>query len=162
MEGTGENNREHRWVEARPSPIHGWGLFARADIPAGTPVIEYLGEKITKPESLARCEGNNEYIFSLDEQFDLDGNVPWNLARFANHSCAPNCTAEHEAGRIWITATRPIRAGEEITFDYGYDLVEYREHPCRCGAPGCAGYIVAGEFHPQLKRILGRQPEPKN
>ena len=64
--------------------------------------------------------------------------------------------AEHEAGRIWIVATRPIRAGEEITFNYGYDLVEYREHPCRCGAAGCVGYIVAEEFHPQLKRILGR------
>ena len=45
---------------------------------------------------------------------------------------------------------RDIRAGEEITFNYNYDLQDYREHPCRCGAANCAGYIVAEEFFGQL------------
>jgi SET domain-containing protein len=48
-------------------------------------------------------------------------------------------------------ARRYIRAGEEITFNYGYDLEDYREHPCRCGADGCAGYIVAAEFFEHVK-----------
>ena len=135
----------------RPSAIHGVGGFAKADIVAGTRVIEYVGEKITKAESLRRCESANEYIFSLDDESDLDGNVPWNPARFLNHSCDPNCEAEPDGGRVWIVARRGIRAGEEITFNYGYDLQDYREHPCRCGAADCVGYIVATEFFEHVK-----------
>ena len=139
----------------RPSAIHGVGGIAKADIAAGTRVIEYVGEKINKTESLRRCESANEYIFSLDDTHDLDGNVPWNLARFLNHSCGPNCEAEPDGGRIWIVARRGIRAGEEITFNYGYDLDDYREHPCRCGAADCAGYIVAEEFFEHVKWQTG-------
>ena len=143
----------------RQSAIHGVGGFAKEDIAAGTHVIEYVGEKITKAESLRRCESANEYIFSLDETCDLDGNVPWNPARFLNHSCDPNCEAEPDGGRIWIVARRGIRAGEEITFNYGYDLEDYREHLCRCDAVECAGYIVAEDFfeHVRKHRALAGQ-----
>lgn len=136
----------------RSSVIHGTGGYARRDIASGTRVIEYVGEKITKAESLRRCEQNNEYIFTLDDEFDLDGNVPWNPARFINHSCAPNCEAEVDEGRIWILALRDIKADEELTFNYGYDLEDYREHPCRCGAPECAGFIVAEDFFEHVRK----------
>jgi uncharacterized protein len=136
----------------KSSPIHGMGGFARVDIPAGARVIEYVGEKITKQESLARCEQNNEYIFALDDEQDLDGQVSWNPARFLNHSCEPNCEARLEGGCIWVIAIREIRAGEELTFNYGYDLADYAEHPCGCGAPGCVGYIVAEEFFEHVRR----------
>ena len=137
----------------KSSPIHGLGGFAKAAIGKGTRIVEYVGERISKIESVRRCEQNDEYIFSLNEEQDLDGNVAWNPARFLNHSCAPNCEAELEDGRIWIIATRDIRAGEEITFNYGYDLVDYREYPCRCGSPHCVGYIVAEEF---FEHVLSR------
>jgi len=139
-------------VSFRPSAIHGTGGFARADIAAGTRVIEYVGERIAKSESLRRCELNNEYIFALDDAHDLDGNVPWNPARFLNHSCDPNCEAKPAADHVWLVARRDIRAGEEITFNYGYDLEDYREHPCRCGAAGCVGYIVAEDFFEHLRK----------
>jgi|DewCreStandDraft_4_1066084.scaffolds.fasta_scaffold00013_164 SET domain-containing protein len=145
---------ETEWVVFRRSPIHGIGGFARRDIPAGTRILEYVGEKITKEESARRCAANNVYIFCLNDQFDLDGNVPWNLARFLNHSCQPNCETELDEaeGRIWILALRDIRAGEELTFNYGYDLTEYRDYPCNCGAPNCVGYIVAEEFFEHVRR----------
>jgi len=136
----------------RPSPIHGLGGFANCSFARGARVVEYTGRKITKAESLRRCEAGNWFIFSLDEEFDLDGNTDGNPARFLNHSCAPNCEAECSGGRIWITARRDIAAGEEITFNYGYTLDEYREHPCRCGSPGCAGYMVAEEFFDYVKK----------
>ena len=143
---------ETEWLVFKPSPIHGIGGFARADIASGTRVVEYVGEKITKRESLCRCERNNEYIFALDDEHDLDGNVSWNPARFLNHSCAPNCRAEPEGGRIWLVAGRDIRAGEEVTFNYSYDLEDYKKHPCRCGARSCAGYIVAEELFEYMRR----------
>jgi SET domain-containing protein len=141
----------------RESPIHGRGLFATASINPGSDILEYVGEKISKQESLARCEAGNHFIFALDDQHDIDGNVEWNPARWMNHSCSPNCAAEHVSDHIWIVATRHIHPGEELTFNYGYDLDEYRDHPCRCGAPICLGYIVAEELQEHVRRNLAHQ-----
>ena len=142
---------ETEWVAFRNSLIHGIGGFARVKISAGARVIEYVGERISATESLRRCEANNYFIFALDDQTHLDGNVPQNPARFLNHSCTPNCEAVLEDGRVWVAALRDIHAGEEITFNYGYDLTDHREHPCRCGSQNCVGFIVAEEFFNHLR-----------
>ncbi|MSU58961.1 MAG: SET domain-containing protein [Pedosphaera sp.] len=148
-------------LEVRHSPIHGTGGFARRAIAKGEHIIEYVGEKITKAQALPRVEADNHYIFTLDDAFDLDGNVPWNPARFINHSCAPNCEAEQDGDRIWIIALRDIAAGEELSFNYGYDLEDYLEHPCRCGAGGCVEFIVAEEFFEQVRR-QGARPSTRS
>jgi len=135
----------------RESAIHGTGGFAKTDIAAGSRVVEYMGETISKAESLRRCAAGNAFIFSLGDELDLDGSVPWNPARFLNHSCEANCEAERTGDQIWIFAIRDIRAGEELTFNYGYSLDDYREHPCRCGTEGCVGYMVALEFFDHVK-----------
>jgi SET domain-containing protein len=138
-----------------PSAIDGCGGFARRNIQIGTRIIQYVGEIITKSESIRRCELNNAYIFFLDDVHDLDGNVDWNPARFLNHSCAPNCEAYFEDGEIWIYAIRDIQVGEELTFNYGYDLEDYKDHPCSCGASNCVRYIVAEEL---FETVSGRTP----
>ena len=139
-------------IRIGPSPIHGRGVFAQTALRRGRRVLEYVGEKISKAESARRCQRQNWCIFTLDEEFDLDGDFEWNPARCVNHSCAPNCEAEYVGGRIWITALRDIQPGEELTFNYGYELEAYQEHPCRCGAAECLGFIVAAEFFGQLRR----------
>jgi len=136
----------------KQSPIHGTGGFAKANIPRDTRVIEYLGEKLDKQESLRRCELSNQYIFTLNQEQDLDGNVEWNPARFLNHSCDPNCEAELSDDRIWIVTLQDIRAGEELTFNYGFDLEDYKGYPCYCGSPNCVGYIVAEEFFDHVRK----------
>jgi len=135
-----------------PSGIHGQGVFARVPILAGERIMEYVGERISKAESLVRCEAGNPFIFDLDEEWDIDGSVDWNPARFVNHSCSPNCEVECIEGRLWMSALCPIAAGEELTYNYGYEFTEYREHPCGCGASNCVGYIVAEEFHETIRR----------
>jgi uncharacterized protein len=142
---------ETELVAIKSSLIHGLGGFARTDLPRGTRVIEYMGDRINKQESLRRCELNNEYIFTLNEQVDLDGNIPENPARFINHSCEPNCDAEVVEDRIWIIARRDIRAGEEITFNYGFDLDDYRDYPCCCGSAQCVGFMVAEDFFSHIR-----------
>ena len=152
------------WLIFKQSQIHGLGGFANTNIPKGTRAIEYLGEKIDKQESVRRCQASNQYISALNDREDLDGNVDWNPARFINHSCAPNCEVEWEGGHIWIVAKRDIKAGEEITFNYGYDLVDYREYPCTVRRPECIGYIVAEEFFERVefltptRKALRRKP----
>ncbi len=151
------------------SPLHGQGLFARAPIARGTRIIEYVGERITKAEAerrevqrlarLAAGGDGNVYIFELNQRHDLDGRVRWNPARRINHSCAPNCEVQVVRGRIWIVALRALAPGEELTYDYSFDYDAWRDHPCRCGAKECAGYIVAKAQRWRVRRILaGERP----
>jgi SET domain-containing protein len=150
------------WVRAGRSGIHGHGVYARVDIPDGTRIIEYVGERITKAEArrreLARLERQRRgedasvYVFELNRRYDLDGRTSRNVARLINHSCSPNCRAETVRGRIWIIARRDIPAGAELTFDYGFSLADGKNHPCRCGAKRCAGYIVNAGQRWRLRR----------
>jgi SET domain-containing protein len=142
---------ETKWVVFKESSIHGRGGFARNNIPKGTRLLEYLGKRIDKQESSRLCEQNNVYIFFLNEHEDIDGDVDWNPARFLNHSCSPNCEAELQEDRIWLVATRDIPAMEEITFNYGFGLENYRDDPCLCGSPNCVGFIVAEEFFDHVR-----------
>lgn len=141
-------------VEFRDSGIHGMGGFALCKIKKRSPIIEYVGEKITKAEGTARCLADNPFIFCLDDEVDVDGDVTWNPARFLNHSCAPNAEAEIFGEQIWVMALRDIKVGEEITFNYSYDLENYEEHPCKCGAAGCVGYMVAEEYFSKVSQAL--------
>ena len=157
--------------EVRKSSIHGNGVFARCDIKAGERILEYLGEKIDKEESNRRGLENEEkaketgggsvYIFELDDQYDIDGNFEYNDARFINHACRTNCEAVNEDGTIWIYATRDIKKGEELLYNYGYALEHFLDHPCKCGFPECVGYIIAVEDRLKLKRLL-KWKKPKH
>lgn len=153
--------------EVRDSRIHGRGVYATRAIPAGTKIIEYVGEVIDKKESEKRAWAQHAksqedgdaavYIFTLTEKWDIDGNVPWNTARLINHSCAPNCEAWIEGKRIFIHSLTDIAEGDELTFDYAFDVECYEDHPCLCGRDGCIGYIVSREQWPELRRILAEK-----
>jgi SET domain-containing protein len=129
-------------VRVGASPIDRQGLFAATDIAQGTRIIEYCGEKIAKCESARRLANRNIYIFHLNYQYDIDGETLANTARYINHSCDPNCAVEYTAAAIWIFAIKDIQAGEELSFNYGYDARDYEKFPCRCGAKICCGYIL--------------------
>lgn len=141
-------------VAFRKSPIHGMGGFARATIRKGARIIEYLGEKLDKAEAQRRCEAGNVYVFEVTEDFDIDGNVEWNPARWINHSCNPNAETEIIDGHVYVVATRTIRTGEEIVYNYNFDLSEYEDYPCNCGAEQCIGFMVAEEHWPEVRRRL--------
>ncbi|MDQ5981123.1 MAG: uncharacterized protein QG602_4101 [Verrucomicrobiota bacterium] len=149
-------------IRRRRSGLHGWGIFARDFIAQDTRIIEYVGERITKAEAqrredrrLARRAAGGDgcvYVFEVSLRHDIDGQVPWNPARHINHSCAPNCEAQMDRGRIWIVALRDIAPAEELTYDYGFSYAESRHHPCRCGAKDCAGFIVEQAQRWRLRR----------
>lgn len=140
----------HPLVKFKVSLIHGIGGFARVDLRRRKRIIEYVGPKLTKAESQAELENQNFYIFTLDDTYDIDGSVDWNPARYINHGCDPNCEVDIVKDRIWIYASRAIKAGEELTYNYSHDLGDYEERKCHCGAPNCVGYMVAEEYFDQL------------
>lgn len=154
------------FCEIRQSPIHGKGIFASRKIRKGARIIQYLGEKIDKEESNRRglelfeesikTGGAAVYIFDLNDHWDLDGNKDYNDARLINHSCEPNSEMVNEDDELWLYAMREILPGEEITFDYGYEIEHFLDHPCRCGTDSCVGYIVSQTQWKQLRRKLKR------
>lgn len=159
--------RNGRYWTRGQSAIHRHGLFAACTIPKGTRVIEYKGVKLTKAQGWKRAtewidkaHGTNKgavYIFELNSRYDIDGNVPWNVARLVNHSCEPNCEIDVIRGHIWIIALREIAPGEELSYDYGYDLDHWEDHPCRCGNKSCVGYIVARRHRGKLRKLIEKQ-----
>ncbi|MEO0452674.1 MAG: SET domain-containing protein-lysine N-methyltransferase [Verrucomicrobiota bacterium] len=155
------------WVEKK-SKIHGTGIFAATTIPKNTRIIEYVGEKLTKTESEKRAakqikrskKKSSEgavYIFEINSRHDIDGNVKWNPARFINHSCDPNCETLNDNNRIWIESIRKIRKGEELSYNYGYDVDSYADHPCHCGSKNCVGYIVRKDQWKKLKKLIKKE-----
>jgi SET domain-containing protein len=137
--------------EIRSSGIQGEGAFAIRPIAAGTTLIEYAGERISADEADRRFEEerargrHHTFMFILDDDTVIDASRGGNEARVFNHSCDPNCETYEDDGRIWIAAMRAIKAGDELTYDYEYDLDDEEIphaaelYPCRCGAATCRG-----------------------
>ena len=151
------------YIVLKKSRIHSVGVFAKKNIPEGTRIIEYVGEKVTKAESDRRAdiplEKNKKngvygavYIFILNKRHDIDGNVSYNTARFINHSCDPNCETEIIGGHIWVVALCDIKKGKEIAYNYNYDIEDYEDHKCCCGSKRCVGYITDEDYWPRLKK----------
>ena len=98
-------------MELRRSSIHGLGAFARKDIPKGTRIIEYVGEKIGNREADRRYDDaamkrHHTFLFILNDRTCVDAAFDGNESRFLNHSCSPNCEAVISRGHIWIEATQ--------------------------------------------------------
>ena len=147
-------------VETRKSKIHGNGVFAIADIKKGEPIMEYKGRLITHAESDERyttdLETGHTFLFILNDEWVIDANVDGNDARWINTGCEPNGIAfvhdhkgkDRRKDRVIIEARRNIKAGEEITYDYGIELSEpptakeLKAWACRCGSPKCRGTML--------------------
>jgi uncharacterized protein len=140
----------------RRSGIHGRGVFALTDIPKATRLMEYVGERITHKEADRRYAAEHEYsphtmLFAVDDKTVIDATRWGNSSRFINHSCSPNCEADEEDGRIFISTLKNVPAGTELTYDYNLILEERhtpavkRAHACFCGVRGCRGTMLGSK-----------------
>ena len=111
-------------------------------------MIEYVGEVIRNEVADIREKRYEEkgigdcYMFRLDDQYIIDATFFGGKARYLNHSCDANCSAKiitvDGQKHIIIRAKKQIRAGDELTYNYNFDLEEDRLS-CFCGAPNCLG-----------------------
>ena len=165
---TGISPTTSPFITVKRSRIHGAGVYAATDIPKGTRIIGYVGEKVTKAESERRARrplDNNAdnpkfgavYLFELNKRYDIDGYVDYNTARLINHSCDPNCETENTRGRIWIIALRDIKKDEELSYNYNYAWEDYEDHECYCGTYKCVGYILNESLWWRLFRRLRKE-----
>jgi uncharacterized protein len=143
-----------RKIQAKTSAIHGRGVFAVLPLKKDERIIEYKGELISWQEALDRhphdpAQPHHTFYFHIDDWCVIDGRVQGNSAKWINHSCNPNCESDEVDGRIYIKALRPIKAGEELNYDYGLTIDERytaklkKEFACYCGAKNCRGTMLA-------------------
>ena len=97
------------------SPVHGRGLFARYDIPAGTWIGHYDGPQTLENGVHVLWVESEDVGNEQDDWIGYDGN---NELRFLNHATRPN----GEMDGLDLYAVSDIGAGEEITIDYGEEF----------------------------------------
>ena len=143
-------------VAVRNSPIHGRGVFAVTAIAKGARILEYTGERMSHAKA-DRLYGDlhdgssHTMLFAATDKVVIDATKRGGPARWINHSCAPNCEANEEDGRVFIDAIRAIGAGQELSYDYNLVLEERhtakqkRDHPCHCGARKCRHTLLGNK-----------------
>ena len=144
---------------------NGRGLYAKKDIKKGTKIIDYKGKIITNKQVDESDKYDNSkpiYLFTLNKRYTLDGDFPWNTAGLINHSCDPNAQYDGKGLKIWITAIKDIKKGEEITSDYGFGFdADYKQFPCKCSAKNCCGYIIREESRWRINKKFAMSNKKK-
>jgi SET domain-containing protein len=136
--GTGRttNAKGNAKVQVKTTKRYGRGVFAKQSIRKGEIIGTFDGAVYDADfEDWTEDLLNHVIQFEKDKWRDSKG-----IARYLNHSCAPNCGIK---GLFKIVAMRSIRAGEELTWDY--EMTEANDWgwrmKCRCGAPDCRKVI---------------------
>ncbi|BEI88239.1 uncharacterized protein CcaverHIS019_0109570 [Cutaneotrichosporon cavernicola] len=160
----------------------GFGMQAGENIAEGEFVLDYRGEVIDMEEFCNRIDGEykgtrNFYALHYDGVEVVDAGMRGNDARFINHGCSPNLEVRKletlgdgfEEYEIGFWATRDIKAGEELLYDYNFEAFSVGELAndevrvrCQCGASNCVGFLGrrSGEKSAkELARDMGRQTE---
>jgi SET domain-containing protein len=136
----------------RPSPIHGRGLFATADI-AKDEIVAIKGGHIVTREQLreitprlgpVEIQIDDDLFIAPVTDDEREGSM-----LYSNHSCNANLGIR---GEITFVAMRDIPAGEELTHDWATTDDDDYSIECKCGAPNCRGTLTGKDWqHPELQ-----------
>ncbi|RYY54756.1 MAG: SET domain-containing protein-lysine N-methyltransferase [Chitinophagaceae bacterium] len=123
-------------VALKPSPVHGIGVFAIADIPKGfrkifsPPADNWIRVPVAEVDQLP--DHARELVETYCLYDDTDYFLPdygfkiMDLVNYLNHSAEPNLVSVSDGE--YFEAIRDIRTGEELFVDYGsiVDVTGYR------------------------------------
>lgn len=142
---------EYAPVVVFKTEMKGFGLRAASDIQGGEFIMEYVGEVLNakqfdkRANAYSKVKNKHYYFMALRSDAVIDATGKGNISRFINHSCDPNAETQkwtvNGELRIGFFTTRPIAAGEEVTFDYQYQRYGKEAQKCFCEAANCRGWI---------------------
>lgn len=151
----------------------GHGLMATRDIQPGELIMEYIGDVISDAEHQNRITEyedsgiKHHFFMEIKKDYVIDATKAGNISRFINHSCNPNAKTEKWTVlgmiRIAFAATKVIKQGEEITFDYQFVSYGEKEQKCYCGSKNCRGVLGRKKQQSKSKKnkdsIYEEEPE---
>ncbi|XP_060249092.1 histone-lysine N-methyltransferase SETDB1 isoform X1 [Meriones unguiculatus] len=107
---------------------------------------------VDKGENAPVRKNTRQFFDGEESCYIIDAKLEGNLGRYLNHSCSPNLFVQnvfvdtHDLRFPWVAffASKRIRAGTELTWDYNYDVgsVEGKELLCCCKANKCRGRLL--------------------
>lgn len=109
MDSRTRNGQLKALVYADTSSIHGTGLFAARNIARNEYIGTYWGPQAKRDGTYVL------WVYEPDKPEHPIGRSGRNLLRFLNHADRPNAAFD----AFDLFAAKAIRAGEEITIDYG-------------------------------------------
>ena len=144
-------NTELRWIDA----TIGYGVFATADMPIGT--ITYVRDSLEIDISPAEFERLPEVLRASADRFSYVDDrgvrvLSWDFARHVNHCCQCNTMS---TGYGFEIAIRDIRAGDEITDEYGMFNLD-TDMTLVCDRGPCRGRVCASDLtqHAEVWDVL--------
>uniref|UniRef100_A0A8C4Q2F9 SET domain bifurcated histone lysine methyltransferase 1b n=1 Tax=Eptatretus burgeri TaxID=7764 RepID=A0A8C4Q2F9_EPTBU len=104
-------------------------------------------------EDLGMVKKTTRQLFNGEDScYIIDAKLIGNLGRYLNHSCSPNLFVQnvfvdtHDLRLPWVAffASKRIRAGTELTWDYNYEVgsVPGKQLLCYCGSSECRGRLL--------------------
>lgn len=128
-------------IRNKKSKIDGTGAFAVENIPAKRKLGNLGGEIISLKEARKRAATTKKVaMVEFGDGRALDASVNPNELRYINHSCQPNTYMRVAFSKVEFYTLRKISKGEELTCNYG-ETHHDGKLKCRCGAPGCKGFL---------------------
>src|SRR5262245_40085713 len=118
MTGKASNKTSRKLYRVGRLPT-GIGLFATEPIEKGAFIVEYKGRRITNAQAKRLEARGSRYMYEINSRWTVDGSSRRNMGRYANHSCRPNAESDVVRGKVVLRASKKIKPGEEITYDYG-------------------------------------------
>uniref|UniRef100_A0A671PSA3 [histone H3]-lysine(4) N-trimethyltransferase n=1 Tax=Sinocyclocheilus anshuiensis TaxID=1608454 RepID=A0A671PSA3_9TELE len=114
--------------------------------------LETLDAKNEKTRTAVTGKNTRRLFNSEETCYIIDARQQGNLGRFINHSCSPNLFVQnvfvdtHDLRFPWVAffASKRIKAGTELTWDYNYEVgsVEGKVLLCCCGSLRCTGRLL--------------------
>jgi hypothetical protein len=140
-------------LEIKRTSKYGKGVFAKEAIKNGS-ILFVMGGYILTIEDENNLQGVvADKPIEISEWFSIGPRKPSDLPRmpqhYVNHSCRPNAGFQ---GQIFMVATRKVRGGEEIAYDYAMVMHSnkksdtYFKIKCLCGTRKCRGYITEDDW----------------
>ncbi len=116
-------NDERFYVDVSTIPGAGNGLFAKIPLGEGDR-LEVIGALVPAGSVCDVCSRYaDRYKFRVGELLL----IPLGFGGMVNHSKRPNMEKVIEGHSVYLRATRPISAGEELFFGYGDHFFEVAE-----------------------------------
>lgn len=144
-------HKRRKWGTFTVGKTHlGISVFAASPLRKGEVIADFTGKLLHKSKNPEEYEGREDRYIQIDKNHFLGPSKK--IDDWINHSCDPNSGLRFTKSKVQLVAIKPIRANEEITWDYSTTMLDNAwQMKCDCRKKVCRQII--GDFSFLPKRL---------